>query len=88
MFLHYKLSLLGFFLHIKHTCKHCIKQTSISDGKQLDKIVINSSGITFSHQSHNIERENKNNPVYLEPISNVFYEEIESNAETDNLSCM
>lgn len=26
--------------------------------------------------------------MYLEPISNVFYEEIESNAETDNLSYM
>lgn len=60
--------------------KHCIKQTSMSDGKQIDN---QQEWYTILLQSSHIERENNTDPAYLEPISNV-YEEIESNAETVN----
>lgn len=60
--------------------KHCIKQTSVSGGKQID--TQQEQYNILLHSSH-IEIENNRNPVYLEPISNV-YEEIESYAETVN----
>lgn len=60
--------------------KHCIKQISMSNGKQIDNQQERYN--ILLHSSH-IERENNRNPAYLEPISNV-YEEIESYAETVN----
>lgn len=64
--------------------KHCIKQTSISDGKQLDSICNQQERYKILLQSSNIERQNNSNSVHLEPISSVFYEEIERYADTDN----
>lgn len=60
--------------------KHCIKQTSVSGGKQIDT---QQEQYNIPLHSSHIEIENNRNPVYLEPISNV-YEEIESYAETVN----
>lgn len=60
--------------------KHCIKQTSISDGKN---IYNQQERYNILLQSSHIERENNSDPAYLETIANV-YEEIESYAETVN----
>lgn len=60
--------------------KHCIKQTSISDGKQINN---QQERYNILLQSSHIERENNTDTAYLEPISDV-YEEIESCAETVN----
>lgn len=60
--------------------KHCIKQTSIFDGKHTDN---QQEQYNILFQSSHIERENNRDPAYLEPVSNV-YEEIESYAETVN----
>lgn len=65
--------------------KHCIKQPSISDGKQLDTICNHQQEMyNILQQSSNVERQNNGNSVYLEPISSVLYEEIELYTETDN----
>lgn len=61
--------------------RHCIKQTFISDGKQIDN---QQERYNILLQSRHIERENNRDPAYLEPISNVYYEEIESYAEAVN----
>lgn len=60
--------------------KHCIKQASISDGKNMYN---QQERYNILIQSSHIERENNRDPAYLEPIANV-YEEIESYAETVN----
>lgn len=61
--------------------RHCIKQTSISDGKQIDN---QQERYNILLQSRHIERENNSDPAYLVPISNVYYEEIESYVEVVN----
>lgn len=64
--------------------KHCIKQTFISDGKQSEKLTNEQERYKILLQSSHIERENNSDSAYLEPISNVYYEEIENYAETVN----
>lgn len=64
--------------------RHCIKQTSITDGKELDKLSNQQGQYNVLLQSSHIEREINSDPAYLEPISNEYYEEIESYAETVN----
>lgn len=60
--------------------KHCLKQTSVSDEKQIDN---QQERYNILLQSSHTERENNRDPAYLEPISN-GYEEIENYAETVN----
>lgn len=64
--------------------RHCIKQTSISDGKELDKLSNQQEQYNVLLQSSHIERENNSDSAYIEPISNDCYEEIEIYAETVN----
>lgn len=64
--------------------RHCIKQTSISDGKELDKLSNQQEQYNVLLQSSHIERENNSDSAYIEPISNDCYEEIKIYAETVN----
>lgn len=64
--------------------RHCIKQTSIPDGKELDKLSNQQEQYNVLLQSSHIERENNSDSAYIEPISNDCYEEIEIYAETVN----
>lgn len=64
--------------------RHCIKQSSVYDGKQPEKLSNQQEEYNILLQSSHIERENNSDTAYIEPISNVYYEEIETNPETVN----
>lgn len=64
--------------------KHCIKQTFVSDEEQIGKMPNQKERYNILLQRSNLEEENNSNSMYLVPVSNAYYEEIESNAETVN----
>lgn len=54
--------------------KHCIKKTPVSNGKAEDPLFDRQEWYNMLH--HHIQ--NNNEPVYLEPVSSVHYEEIDN----------
>lgn len=54
--------------------KHCIKKTSVSNGKTEDPLSDRQELYNMLHQ----HIQNNNEPAYLEPISSVHYEEIDN----------
>lgn len=56
--------------------KHCIKQTPLPDSKTIARPSDQQEQYNMLVHASPSERENNSEPAYLEPISNVHYEEI------------
>lgn len=56
--------------------KHCIKQTPLPDSKTIDRPSDQQEQYNMLVHASPSERENDSEPAYLEPISDVHYEEI------------
>lgn len=56
--------------------KHCIKQTPLPDSKTIARPADQQEQYNMLVHASPSDRENNSEPAYLEPISNVHYEEI------------
>lgn len=56
--------------------KHCIKQTPLPDSKTIDRPSDQQEQYNMLVHASPSERENNSEPAYLEPISDVHYDEI------------